>query len=215
MPADLLQPPGGWAEPSQARLTPRPPAQRGLLFRSVGRLSRLFGRPELPQVFPLLHHNPRLFWGWLFFASRLMPWGKLPAPARELMILRIAWLCRCRYEWGQHVEIAERVGVRDADLVAVTRGPEAFEDPALRTLMQACDDLYHRDCLSDQTWDALKKQHSDSLMLEIMMLAGHYRMLAGVLLSAGLALEPRIEENLQRFQARAVRLLQPPAQPTL
>lgn len=212
MPADLLQPPGGWAEPSQPRLTPQTVAQRGVLFRTVGRVSRLFGRPELPNVFPLLHHNPRLFWGWLFFASRLMPWGKLPAPARELMILRIAWLCRCRYEWGQHVELAERAGVSDRELVAVTRGPDAFDDPALRPLIQACDDLYHRDCLSDDTWRALKKQHSDSLMLEIMMLAGHYRMLAGVLLSAGLMLEPRMEENLQQFHARVAHLVPQPEQ---
>ncbi|MCH8543771.1 MAG: carboxymuconolactone decarboxylase family protein [Alcanivorax sp.] len=208
MPADLLQPIGGWAGPSQPRLIPQPLAERGVLFRAVSRVSRLFGRPELPNVFPLIHHNPRLFWGWMFFASRLMPWGRLPATARELMILRVAWLCRCRYEWGQHIELAERAGVSDRDLVAVTRGPEAFDDPATRLLIQACDDLYHHDCLTDDTWQPLQAQYSEKLLLEVMMLAGHYRMLAGVLLSAGLPLEAHIEEHLQGSHARVAGLVE-------
>lgn len=208
MASDPLQPEGGWAGPLQPRLAVPPPSERGLLFRTVSRVSHLFGRPELPAVFPLLHRNPRLFWGWLFFASRLMPWGRLAAPARELIILRTAWLCRSRYEWGQHVEIAERVGVVDRDLLAVTRGPDAFSNATLRTLIQACDELHQHDCLSDDTWRQLQIRHSDSQLLEIMMLVGHYRMLAGVLISCGLPLEARMEDHLQAFHARIRGLIQ-------
>ncbi|AJD49897.1 hypothetical protein S7S_17425 [Isoalcanivorax pacificus W11-5] len=208
MNTDLLQPEGGWAGPAQARLEVPPPSQRGLLFRTASRVSHLFDRPELPAVFPLLHRNPRLFWGWLFFASRLMPWGRLAAPARELLILRTAWLCRSRYEWGQHVEIAERVGVADRDILAVTRGPEAFSNTTLRTLIQACDELHQADCLSDDTWRQLQVRHNDSQLLEIMMLVGHYRMLAGVLISCGLPLEARMEDNLKAFYARIRALIQ-------
>src|SRR5690606_6231638 len=132
----------------------------------------------------------------------------LAAPARELIILRTAWLCRSRYEWGQHVEIAERVGVADGDILAVTLGPDAFHDNTLRMLIQACDELHQHNCLSDDTWRQLEIRHRDGELLEIMMLVGHYRMLAGVLISCGLPLEPRMEEHLQSFHARIHGLIQ-------
>lgn len=122
---DFLQPANGWAHTGAARLAPPPPQQRGLLFRTVSRASSLFGRPDVPDIFPVLHRHPVLFWTWLLFASRMMPFGKLDARERELLILRTGWNCRSRYEWGQHVEIALRVGASDDDVQRVATGPAA------------------------------------------------------------------------------------------
>src|SRR5690606_7378010 len=85
---DLLQPAAGWAAPQGTRLPPPPPRERGLLFRTLALASRWFGRPELPHIFPVLNINRRIFPAWLFFASRMMPFGKLPATVREKLILR-------------------------------------------------------------------------------------------------------------------------------
>lgn len=202
MTQDSLQPPGGWATAATVRIPPPPPAQRGLLFRAVSRLSVLLGRADLPDIFPVLHVHPGLFWPWLLFASRLMPFGKLSGTDREKIILRTGWNCRSRYEWGQHVEIGLSVGVSDADILRVTQGPEGFADRHQRALMQACDDLCERNVISDATWQILSEKYNDVLRIEIAMLVGHYRMIAGFLNSSGIALEPPLEKCWQDVQRR-------------
>ncbi len=197
-----LEPGGGWAAPARIRLVPPPPAERGLLFRALSRVSVFFGRPELPNIFPVLHLHPGLFWTWLAFASRLMPYGKLDARIREKLILRTAWNCRSRYEWGQHVDLALSVGVRDAEIVDLTRGPDALGDRVEQALLRACDELCATSFVAESTWQVLSERFDRSRLVEIVMLVGHYRMLAGFLNSAGLALEAPIEEKLAAFHRR-------------
>lgn len=202
MTQDALQPEGGWSSLARARLSAPVPAARGLLFRSTARLSGLFGRQEVPDVLTVLHLNPRLFWAWLFFASRLMPYGKLPPTLREKIILRTAWNCRSRYEWGQHVDIALRAGVSDADIVRLSQGPQACTSPHEQAVLQACDELCRHTLVSDDTWQRLSQHYPDSLLIEILLLVGHYQMIAGFLNSAGLTLEAPIEKTLQAFYRR-------------
>ena len=52
---DYLQPEGGWRQPVETRLPPPPPSQRGVAFRAISGVSRLFGREELPRIFPVLN----------------------------------------------------------------------------------------------------------------------------------------------------------------
>ena len=201
MSAGELAPEGGWIAWPAPRLVAPPPAARGLLFRALSGLARRFGRAQVPDIFSVLHINARLFWAWLYFAARLMPWGRLPAAERELVILRVGWNCRCRYEWGQHVEIALRAGVSDDDIARVARGPQAFTGRA-QLLLQASDELCRERCVADGTWQALRAHYDERRLIEIVILAGHYVMIAGFLNSAGIALEPPIEAQLQDFNRR-------------
>lgn len=195
-----LAPQGGWCE-APLRLPP-PAKPRGVLFRALARTARIFGRAQVPDVFTVLHLHPRLFWPWLWFASRLMPRGRLPARVREMLILRTAWNCRCRYEWAQHVDLALRVGLTDADILRAARGPAACADAHSRALLQACDELTQGDRLSDATWSLLAERHDRKALIEILLLIGHYRMLAGFLNTAGLRLEAPVEERLAAFHRR-------------
>ncbi len=159
-----LVPEGGWATPAQTRIAPPPREARSTVFRALSRVSAAFGRTELPNVFTVLHLHPRLFWAWLVFASRLMPYGKLSAPIREKLILRTAWNCRSCYEWGQHVDLALAAGVSDAGILAVARGPQAVADPVERALLEACDQLCTRDFVEEATWCTLA-EHFDRARL--------------------------------------------------
>lgn len=199
-PAGDLAPPGGWIS-VPARLVAPPPAERGWLFRMVSRFSKRLGRSDVPDVITVLHTNPRLFWGWLYFASRLMPYGRLPARLREVVILRTAWNCRSRYEWGQHVDIGLSVGLGDDEVVRVTRGPDSFEGIE-QAALRACDEICAKQVVSDETWSALSAHYNRKLLIELTMLVGHYIMIAAFLNSSGLALEPAIEAKLQAFHSR-------------
>jgi len=202
MATDALQPEGGWAGPPRARLNAPAPAARGILFRTASLFSRFLGRPEVPDVITVLHLHPRLFWAWLFFASRLMPYGKLPPALREKIILRTAWNCRSRYEWGQHVDIALRAGVSDEEIVRISAGPQACTDRHEQAVLQACDEVCRDTLVSDNSWQLLAEKYPEHLLIEILMLIGHYQMIAGFLNSAGLALEAPTEETLQAFYRR-------------
>lgn len=202
MPPDFLEPENGWAQPAHVRLLPPEPSRRGPLFRSMSLVSGLFGRADVPDVLTVININPRLFWAWLFFASRLMPFGKLPADVREKIILRTGWNCRSRYEWGQHVEIALGAGVSDLEIRHVSQGPDAFSDPREQALMRACDEMLQDRFISDTTWNTLRESYSEKLLVEIVMLIGHYEMIAGFLNTAGIRLEPAIEEVLQACYLR-------------
>lgn len=199
---DKLQPEGGWILSSKPHLPVPGVAERGVRFRSLSLVSGLFGRKEIPGVLSTLNINPRLFWPWLYFASKLMPFGRLAASDREKIILRTAWNCRSRYEWGQHLEIAQSAGVSDEEVVKVSMGPIGFADRHEKALIQACDDIVTRKCMSDATWDILAEKFRKDILVEIVILIGHYEMIAGFLNTAGIALEAPIEENLQAFHRR-------------
>lgn len=202
MSARPLAPDEGWYEEEPGRL-PLPSAREtGLLFRASGMVARAFGRRGVPAVFVLLARHRRLFWTWLLFAAQMMPYGRLPAIERELLILRTAWLCRCRYEWGQHVQMAVRVGVADADIVRVTEGAAAFESGRVRVMLEACDELLRDASLGGPTLAMLRTYLDPRDITELTMLVGHYRMLAGLINAAALPLDADMEAELAAFEAR-------------
>ncbi len=199
---DFLQPPNGWIQTNSKRLNVPSPDERSLLFRGFSKLSGKFGRSSIPDVFSVLNVNASIFWPWLFFASRLMPYGKLSATDRELIILRMAWLCRCRYEWGQHVELGLKAGLSDKQIINITRDASTFNNSQEKVLMQTCDELYTNQFIETETWQLLTENYKDDVIIEITMLAGHYQMLAGFLNSSGVKLEPDIEIELENFHSR-------------
>lgn len=132
-----------------------------------------------------------------------MPYGKLPHRISELVILRVAWLCRSRYEWGQHIEIGQRrAQLSDQDIYNVTKGYIAFQDEKEKAIILACDQLTLEHLIKQENWEILQIHLTSSQQIELQMLIGHYSMLAGVINSSGIQLEESIEKNLQDFYER-------------
>ncbi len=196
-----LAPPQGW-HPAHGRIPPLRPEQLAwplrLLLRAVAPwLRRRTGADVVPDVFLLLLRHPRLFWPWLRFASRMMPYGTLPRRDTELAILRVGWNCRCRYEWGQHVVVALQEGLAAQEIALVAQGPDAPGWTAAQSaLLRACDEIHDERRIGTATWQALRAQFSETQMIEISLLIGHYEMLAGLLNSAGLPLDAHTEHLL-------------------
>lgn len=191
---EKLIPKGGWHPASDARMVTPPERQRSLFRRMITTQVRRVARIEPSNVFAVMQRNSRTFWPWLAFASRLMPWGKLDARDRERIILRVAWNCRSRYEWGQHVAIAAGVGLSTEEFSKIATGPDhPGWEIRQRTLLSACDELHVERKVSDVTWQQLSQDYSQSLVIEILLLIGHYEMLAGVLNSCETPLEKKFE----------------------
>lgn len=198
-----LAPPGGWHEAAAPRIAPLTLSQLSWPLRTVLKLAGKWGRrrtgtPIVPDVFLVLLRHRRLFRPWLRFASRLMPFGTLDRRDAELVILRVGWNCRCRYEWGQHVAIGLRAGLTAEQIGRVRLGAEAGGwSPRQAALLKATDDLHRDRVVAPQTWERLATHFAEPQLIEIVMLVGHYEMLAGVLNSVGLPLEPHTDRQLR------------------
>ncbi len=137
-----------------------------------------------PHLFLTLGRQRRLFWGWLRFAGRLMPGGKLPRRESELVILRVAHLRACAYEFEHHVRLGRRAGVTADDLRRVVEGPGAAGwSERERAILTAVDELHGDQDISDATWDALRAHLDEPRLIELCQLVGHYEMLATTLLT--------------------------------
>jgi AhpD family alkylhydroperoxidase len=132
-----------------------------------------------PKLFLTLGRHRGLFRGWLWFAGRLMPGGKLPRRDTELVILRVAHLRGCGYEFEHHVRLGHRAGVGADDVRRVLQGPSAEGWTAReQALLVAVDELHASGDLADETWEQLRAHLDERRAIELLLLVGHYEMLA-------------------------------------
>lgn len=101
--------------------------------------------------------------------------GRIPARERELAILRIGWLCRAPYEYGQHVEIAKRIGITSEEIARVRSGSASggWSDHE-RAILSGVEELLENKAISDATWDTLARSWDEEQMIEFPMLVGQY-----------------------------------------
>ena len=160
------------------------------------------GTDEPMHIFTTLGRaDPELFRRWLGFGGALLG-GSLPGRLRELVILRTAARFGGRYEWAQHIELAEAQGITPAELAALGDEDGRLDavgwSPVERAVLAAVDETAADGAVSDGTWDTLADLLRESEIIELLMLIGHYMMLTTVLGSLRLQLEPRAEALARR-----------------
>jgi alkylhydroperoxidase family enzyme len=151
--------------------------------------ARLGGAGML-NIFRTLAHHPKLLKRWLVFGNHILGKNTLPERDRELLILRIGWLCRAEYEWTQHVAIAKGCGLSDDDIARIAAGPEAAGlDEFDRVQLRAVDELRRDAFLSDATWQALAERYDTQQILDLIFTVGQYQLVSMALNSLGVQLE--------------------------
>ena len=171
------------------RIAPGRRSDVGIVAWGFSRLAGRIAGTNPPNLFLTMARQRRLFRGWLFFAGRLMPGGRLPRRETELVILRVAHQRGCAYEFEHHVRLGKRAGVSAEDVKRVEAGPdEAGWTDREHALLTAADELVAQRRLDDPTWDALRGQLTEPEAVEFLLLVGHYDMLATFLLT--LQVEP-------------------------
>jgi alkylhydroperoxidase family enzyme len=121
---------------------------------------------------------------------------------REIVIERITARCGAEYEWGVHAEVfGENVGLSQAQLAATAHG--APDDPVWseqdRLLLRLADEIHETACLSDALWSELIERWSAEELIELVVTAGWYRVIAALVNT----IRPELESWAARFPAPA------------
>src|SRR5438046_7395572 len=93
--------------------------------------------PVKLNIFRMMAHATTDFRPLVGLGSAILARQKLSPKLRELAILRVAALSPARYEWVQHVPIAQATGATAAQITALERGEitaDAFDAADRRVL---------------------------------------------------------------------------------
>ena len=139
------------------------------------------------NIFKTLTHHPELMRRWMVFANHVLFKSTLPLRERELVILRIGYLCQAGYEWGQHAQVARKAGMSDAEILTTKTGPDTPGISELdKLLMQATDELHADSHISDVTWAGLEAQNLDKKQLmDLVFTVGQYTLVSMALNTLG------------------------------
>ena len=115
---------------------------------------------------------------------------------RELLLMRIGVLCRSEYEWAAHMRAGKSaaVGMTDADVERIARGPDAPGDALETALLRATDELFRDDRISDATWAALAARLDTRQLMDVLIAVGGYRTASMAINSAGVQLDANMAD---------------------
>src|SRR4051794_22048873 len=175
------------AAPTHPRIAPLAPDDPLASIVPVGS-DRNDGRPL--NIFLTLARHETLFKAFSRLGSFLLFDGSLPPREREIVILRVGWRAQSEYEFGQHTVIGKQTGLTDEEVRRLAQAEVAGWSPDDAALVRLADEICAYDVVSDDTWQALAARWTDEQLLELLSLAGFYRLVSGLLTSAGVPIEP-------------------------
>ena len=143
------------------------------------------------NLYTTLVRHPKMAEKFLIFSGYIRRQSTLPPRDREILILRIGWLCRAEYEFGQHTRVGKSEGGLTSDeIFRVTQGPNAPGwDPFDATLLRAVDELHSEAFITDATWNALAKRYDEKQLMDLVMTVGDYNTVSMFLNTIGVQLE--------------------------
>jgi 4-carboxymuconolactone decarboxylase len=150
-------------------------------------------RGNVANIFRTLANHEKLAKRWMVFANHVLFKSTLGTRDREILILRIGWLCQSEYEWGQHVIIGKNAGMSDEEIASVKEGAAAAcWTGHERLLIKATDELHKDAFVSDDTWNGLTETYSDEQMMDLVFTCGQYNLVSMALNSFGVQLDQDI-----------------------
>jgi AhpD family alkylhydroperoxidase len=141
-------------------------------------------RGTLPNVYRLLLHSPAVTQGWVGLADAVRFDSQLDDATRELVILLVAHLTDCDYEWAHHGRIAARIGVPAEHVAALRQWPDLSGvrsgDIRLLTIAGA---MAARTSVRDLGVDWSPRDLDPALVIEAQMTAAYYLGLAHLIVA--------------------------------
>ena len=161
------------------------------------RLEELWGTP--PNLYRALANHPNIIAAWTEFANTLRNGTRTPRALRELLILRGAQLCKSEYEWAQHLRMARKAGVREAQIAALANWRNSPEFDAREKAALALGEAATEGRVSDEVYREARRHFDTPDYVELVVTAGFYAMVARVLDGLGVELEPDFRDHAPKL----------------
>ncbi|MFC5745863.1 carboxymuconolactone decarboxylase family protein [Actinomadura rugatobispora] len=153
------------------------------------------GRPKALNTLGTFAHHPALARAFFTFNGHILMATTLTERQRELLVLRVATLRSCSYEWAQHVFMAHDAGLTDDEIGRVAWGADApYWDPLDAALLRATDELIRDGAIADPTWATLSGGLDEQQLMDVIFTVGAYETLAWLMRSFDL----EFDEDLRR-----------------
>ncbi|MEM1434749.1 MAG: carboxymuconolactone decarboxylase family protein [Pseudomonadota bacterium] len=149
-----------------------------------------FGPGPIFNIFRTLARAPKAltrfnFWGGYVLSRR----NDLPAREREILILRVGYLCRSGYEFAQHERIGLDSGLTKDEIARIKAGAAAGWGAADAALIQAADELVGDHFIADVTWNTLREHFTEKQCMDVVFTCGQYTQVSMMLNSFGVQLD--------------------------
>ncbi|MFX1450096.1 MAG: carboxymuconolactone decarboxylase family protein [Promethearchaeota archaeon] len=134
--------------------------------------------------------HPELFMRSLMLIYHVLSQSTLPDRDREILIIRISWLCGAEYVWAQHKILGAMSGLKTKEIRRITEGPDAEGwSPIDATLIQAVDELYTNCLISENTWKILAEHYDKRQLIDLLSTVGWYNSVCMFLNTLGAPLD--------------------------
>ncbi len=151
-------------------------------------------RPKGRNLLGTLAHHPALTRAYHSFNGHVLFATTLSLRQRELLVLRVAAVRGCEYEWAQHKVLAEDVGLSGEEVARVLTGPDAPGWSRLDgSLLTAVDELIADAAVSEATWDVLASELDTRQLMDLVFTVGAYDVLAMALRSFAVELDADLQ----------------------
>lgn len=161
------------------------------------RLKELWGTPV--NLYRALGNHPGLVAAWTEFANAIRHDSRTPRALRELMILRTAQLARSEYEWAHHLRMARKAGVRESQIAALASWRDSGEFDARERAALGLLEAVTAGKVDDATWNTAAARFEREEMMELVMVAAFYSMVARVLDALRVPLDEDIRDYAPRL----------------
>ena len=158
------------------RISPAQPPYDERTLRTFDRLPKDWGEPFL--MFRVLARDSRLLERYINGAAAYIDPSHITVRQREVFLLRVTGLCRCAYEWNMRVHyFAAAAGLSDAQVRATAMNSASRDDwtDEDRLLLALAEELHETSTISDALWARLEAAFTDEAVIQLLMIAGHYR----------------------------------------
>jgi alkylhydroperoxidase family enzyme len=146
------------------------------------------------NVFRMLANADTAFAPFLQFGGAVLQYLELDQVLRELVILQVAKQTNAEYEWVQHEAIAKVVGATEEQVRAVEAGDltsDALASDA-QALLAFIVQVIDTERADDEVFAAVREHFPPRQIVEAMLTAGEYLMLAKVMTHLDLELDDAV-----------------------
>jgi alkylhydroperoxidase family enzyme len=156
------------------------------------RLEALWGTP--PNLYRALGNHPALLAAWTEFSKMLRHDTRTPRALRELVILRGGQLMGSEYEWAQHLPMARKAGVREAQIQNLGQWRTSAEFDAREKAALALAEAVTQGRVSDKVYAQAMRHFDHHDYVELAAVAAFYAMVGRMLDAMAVPLEREMRD---------------------